>query len=388
MRRAMTAPVSKHRPVVAPAKNAATDAPPKPATADAGAAAQWAPKAGARKAAGAAPSEQALADTMRSLSTATPRPLHGAKGQDVTQLQRALHAVGYSLDADGAWGPKTDTALQAFAHNNKLQLGPKGALSPAVASALALKLEGSAVSAAVTRVSNTFMSANPRFFSEAEDAFRSIEAEKDPAKKQQLLTGWVDSTSRVANEHGAALSQLQPDWAQDWSLISRHIKELGASGNGKADLQGDARRVLDRREEPARLEHRHRERCAAQGRPEEGRAVPQHHRPPRDRRPEEPDRGQRPGNVHAPGRGQGRAEPAAQRAARLGRGTESTALDAQRTGGFKPLADFMRETFVRHTLEAVKPSNGDPAKTEADDRPARAAAGSSRPPPTRTRRAR
>ena len=41
--------------------------------------------------------------------------------------------------------------------------------------------------AAVTRVSNTFMSANPRFFSEAEDAFRSIEAEKDPAKDPHVV---------------------------------------------------------------------------------------------------------------------------------------------------------------------------------------------------------
>jgi predicted chitinase len=64
------------------------------------------------------------------------------------------------------------------------------------------------------------------------------------------------------------------------------------------------------------------------------------------------------------GEGTGELPPAARRAwAEL----EDTALDAQRTGGVKSLAEFTRDTFLRHTLDDVQTNPNDPAQVEMTD---------------------
>lgn len=74
---------------------------------------------------------------------ASPRPVPPAKpfpgrilklrtpymtGSDVTAVQKCLNRLGYRLDADGAYGPKTRAAVVAFQKKNRLeadgQVGP------------------------------------------------------------------------------------------------------------------------------------------------------------------------------------------------------------------------------------------------------------------------
>lgn len=47
---------------------------------------------------------------------------YGAQGETVRQLQRALNQVGYSLDVDGGFGPKTRAAVIDYQKKNKLQV--------------------------------------------------------------------------------------------------------------------------------------------------------------------------------------------------------------------------------------------------------------------------
>jgi predicted chitinase/peptidoglycan hydrolase-like protein with peptidoglycan-binding domain len=358
----MTAPVSRHRATTA-AQPKHTPAAKTESTATTGTNPAWSPKtAGARKSAGAAPTEQALAEAMRTVADANPPLKAGARGENVADLQRALHALGYPVTADSIFGPHTEAALESFAHNNKLALGPKGALSPQAANALALKLENGAVAGAVTRLSSTFLSQNPHFFAGAESAFRGIAAEKDPAKKKQLLDGWLDSVTKLANEHGAALTAAQPDWKQDWDLVSRHAKDLAGSGQGGGDLRTMERTFADvaknrvasniatlsdglRKQDPKLAQQflavidRMETADPKKGTPVEDLASFMHEVKP-----------------HA------RDLPPDARRAWLE--LENTVLDASRTGQTKALADFMGETFVRHTLEAVHADPNNPAQLE------------------------
>jgi murein DD-endopeptidase MepM/ murein hydrolase activator NlpD len=46
----------------------------------------------------------------------------GARGDDVVQLQRALHAIGFGLHADGVYGPKTVRTVRRFERRHHLKV--------------------------------------------------------------------------------------------------------------------------------------------------------------------------------------------------------------------------------------------------------------------------
>ena len=69
--------------------------------------------------------------------TAAPAPTvlrRGSRGEAVRALQTALTAAGYALDADGAFGPATERAVEAFQARNGLAVD--GIVGPATMAAL------------------------------------------------------------------------------------------------------------------------------------------------------------------------------------------------------------------------------------------------------------
>lgn len=65
----------------------------------------------------------------------------GSKGDEVAELQRGLVALGYALDADGAFGPATAAAVARFQQDHGLQAD--GIAGPATRAALQAALAGS-----------------------------------------------------------------------------------------------------------------------------------------------------------------------------------------------------------------------------------------------------
>jgi hypothetical protein len=58
----------------------------------------------------------------------------GATGEDVKELQKALNAVGYSLEVDGEFGPLTDAAVRAYQESRNLEVD--GQVGPQTSAAL------------------------------------------------------------------------------------------------------------------------------------------------------------------------------------------------------------------------------------------------------------
>ena len=51
-----------------------------------------------------------------------PTVQYGSRGETVRQLQRALNQVGYSLEVDGGFGPKTKAAVIDYQKKNNLRV--------------------------------------------------------------------------------------------------------------------------------------------------------------------------------------------------------------------------------------------------------------------------
>jgi putative chitinase len=367
----MTSPIPKHRPAAAPkAATAAPAADPdaavcRPDTAEArtDSPAAWKPKAGGAKQTGTtAPTDQALAEDMRAQTSAARPVAFGSQGPEVKQLQTSLKSLGYQLATDGKWGPGTDAAVTAFAHNNQLQLGAKHALTPEVTKALTLKLESGAVSGALTRASNAILGSQPLFFEHAEKAFRDADAEKDPAKKQALVNDFVDKTTAFAEEHGADLAKTDPDWKKDFELLGRHIKDVATLPNADAELKQMQHQFNDVAKQRMGSNVATLSDALSKTDPQKAQEFLKlmdglQTADPKDVKPEN-ELGKFLRGVEQQGT---QLTPAAKRAVVELAGS---ALDAQRTGGTKAFSDFARDTFVRHTLDAVKPDPHNPAQIE------------------------
>lgn len=70
----------------------------------------------------------------------------GSKGASVKAVQEALNSVGYTLDVDGDFGPKTESAVQMFQASRGLTVD--GIVGPQTAAALGLSYGGSSSGAA------------------------------------------------------------------------------------------------------------------------------------------------------------------------------------------------------------------------------------------------
>ena len=295
---------------------------------------------------------------------AGPPPLAlGAHGARVVQLQQSLAALGYPLEADGKFGEKTLTALKDFAHNNKLPPPTGGAVTPALASALAAKLDRGAVAAAVGRVGNTLLAADPYFFANAEEAYRKAMAEPDPQKRAALVDAWLDMISALAERHAARLDALQPDWRSDFALVGDHLRQAAAApqslGSELNFVHDQFDQVANRRfvsnigiiadalekQDPARAK-------AFLALLDQMESMD-----PNDAKPVAAFN-----NFFKTGPGhQGQLPPEAKQALAE---IDGTLLNAGRLQSTRPIANYMEQTYVRHTLDSIQPDAKNPQQVQ------------------------
>jgi putative chitinase len=174
-------------------------------------------------------STDAIVAGLRGIADSQKALRQGQHSHNVQLLQLALNKLGYKLDAKGTYGPRTAAAVKDFAARN-LSLSTLGTVaSPDVIRALANNVDRAAFGQSIARLSNAVMADDPKFFENASAELRRIQAEPTDAARAEHLRRWLDALLPRIEARASRLDKELPGWRQDLARIVAHFNECTGS---------------------------------------------------------------------------------------------------------------------------------------------------------------